>query len=224
MAEIIEVVFEAPEHLLHRVGVAVVERGVGCRAGSYLVEVGVSVVVFKYLVDIEFALGARADERHVALEDVVELGYLVEMVGAQESADSGESRVIVATAVAQLRPHLLGVETHGAEFVDVERASETSDTFLTENGRAAVLALDGDGAEGADRRENQQREARKGHVDNALGVARKGRHAVGDEMVFVDKLADMGVDYDVVIVGLGTAQFLGPLGVSFHQDAIVHLQ
>ena len=224
VAEIVEVVFEAPEHLLHRVGVAVVERGVGCRAGSYLVEVGVTVVVFKYLVDIEFALGTRSDERHVALEDVVELRYLIEMVGAQEAADSGEARVIVAAAVAQLRPHLLGVEAHGAELVDVERAPETSDTFLTENGRAAVLALDGYGAECADGSENQQREPGKSHVDNALCIAGEGRHAVGDEMILVDKLTDVCLDYYVVIVGLGTAQFFGPLGVSFHQEAVVHLK
>ena len=133
MFQIIEVELQTAEHLLHRVGIAVVERGVGRQARTDLVQFLVAGIAFHYLVDEILALRTGADERHVALQHVPELGQLVEMVSAQEASEGCQTVVI---SFGQLRNAvLLIVYNHGAELVDVERATALADALLNEDGR-----------------------------------------------------------------------------------------
>lgn len=67
------------------------------------------------------------------------------MMVAQETSYLGQS--MVTTSVVQGRTMLLGIRRHAAEFIDVERTPESTDTFLLENSRSSVLALHGNVAE-----------------------------------------------------------------------------
>ena len=64
------------------------------------------------------------------------------MVGSEEL--SGFRQTVVIVGVAQLGAFLLGIDHHATELVDVERTSETANTFLLVDGRTVLLALDGD--------------------------------------------------------------------------------
>ena len=102
MLQVIEIEVETSEHLLDGVAVAIVERGVGCHARANLVEVLVAWVALHDLVDVEFALGAWADESHVADEHVVELRQLIEVMAAEEA--SHLCQAVVVLAGGELRP------------------------------------------------------------------------------------------------------------------------
>ena len=70
VAQVVEVVFQAAQHLVHRVGIAVLEGGIGGDAGTYLIQVVIARVLLHYLVYEELALGAVSYEGHVSLEHV----------------------------------------------------------------------------------------------------------------------------------------------------------
>ena len=177
--EVVEVEFEAAEHLLHGVGVAVVERGIGSHAGTYLVEIDVARVVLDDLVDVELALGARTDEGHVALHHIPQLGQLVEMVQAKEKAHTGHARFVLM--LVEGWPVFFGIDTHAAELVNLERAAKPPDALLTEDGRPAVLALHGDVADKEKGREHYQGDRGYEEIADTLDVAFHFVHAVGDE-------------------------------------------
>ena len=103
-------------------------------AGLDVVAVGVLGVLRGELLDEVRALGARADEAHVTVEDVPDLRQLVEAGGA---------RVVVGR---ELRAgEFLGVDAHRAELVDLVGLAEATGADLAVEGRAAVFELDGDG-------------------------------------------------------------------------------
>ena len=147
--QIVEVELQSSQHLLHGVGVAVVERGVGGHARSNLVEERIAFVVLHDLVDVELALRAGTDERHVADEHIPELGQFVEVVVTEEHADLGHAGVLLMGE--ELRPVLLGIHSHGAELIDVERPSEPSDSLLLEDGGSPVLPFHQVVADGEER-------------------------------------------------------------------------
>ena len=72
--------------------------------------------------DVVRAFGARADQAHVAAEDVPELGKFVEVPAADEGADAEEARVGGEGADAQVVGRG-GVGGHAAEFPHGEDAS-----------------------------------------------------------------------------------------------------
>ena len=82
MTKVVEIVLQAAEHLLHSVGVAVVECGVRCDTRAYLVEIFIAFVVLQDLVDVELALGAWTYECHVANKNIPKLWELIEVVCA----------------------------------------------------------------------------------------------------------------------------------------------
>lgn len=181
--QIEEVITQATEHLLDSVGIAIVEGGVGGDTRTDLVEVAITGIALHNLVDVELALGTGADKGHLATEDVPELGKFVEVVFTQELADLGHAFVLAAGI--QGGTCLFGIELHAAELIDVERATETADALLLENGGTAVFALDGNVAEqkqgGKDNHGNQGSQT----VNNTLGVAFETIHSVGDEVVIL---------------------------------------
>jgi hypothetical protein len=56
--------------------------------------------------------GARADDRHVAAQDVDEVGQLVDREPPQDGADPGDARVALVDGEAG--PHRLGARDHRA--------------------------------------------------------------------------------------------------------------
>ena len=72
--EVVKVGFKACEHLLEGCGVAVVQSGVGRHARAHLVEVLVARVNGHNLIYKVFALRSRPYKRHVAYENIPQLG------------------------------------------------------------------------------------------------------------------------------------------------------
>lgn len=118
--KIIKVKFEATQHLLYGVGVAVVERCVGGDAWADSVELLIAWVALHNLVDVEFAFGTITDERHIATNYIPQLRQLIEMMGTQEATHTREARVVQSSFKQQLRSVFLGVARHAAELIYVE--------------------------------------------------------------------------------------------------------
>ena len=161
--EVVKVGFKAREHLLEGCSVAVVQGGVGRHARAHLVEVLVARINGHNLIYKVFALRSRAYKRHVAYENVPQLGQLVEVMVAKEASDTCEAVFVLFDA--ELRLSLLGVDFHAAEFIDEKRPSTFSDALLSVDGGAAILALDGYVAEEHQRREHDEAEERCDQVE-----------------------------------------------------------
>ncbi len=183
--EVVEIELEAAEHLLQRVAIAIVERGVGGDARTDLVEVLVAWVTLHDLLDVVFALGARADEGHVADKHVVELGQLVEVMGAKEAARARQAAVVLMGG--ELRTILLGVELHAAEFVDEERLPVAPDALLLVDGGPAVLTPHGDIADEEQWGEDDEADESHAEIEAALQVAARLSHAVLDVVFFAEQ-------------------------------------
>ena len=131
--------------------------------------VGVLGVLRGELLDEVRALGARADEAHVAVEDIPDLRQFVEAGGADEGADARDARVVVGR---ELRAReFLGVDAHRAELVDLVGPAEAAGADLAVEGWAAVFELDGDGDGHHERQGEDEGDAREHDVDGALDGA-----------------------------------------------------
>lgn len=138
-------------------------------AGLDVVAVGVLGVFLRELLDEVRALGARADEAHVAVEDVKNLRQLVEARRADEGPDFRDARVVVRR---ELRPRVfLGVDAHRAEFVDLVGLAETARADLAVKRGAVVLELYGKGRDGHKGQREDKGDAREHDVDGALDGA-----------------------------------------------------
>lgn len=142
--KIVKVKFESSKHLCHRIRVSVVKCRVACHTRTNLIEIRVARVMFHYLIDEVFALGTRTNECHIATEYVPKLWQFVKMMSSQELSYISQTRVIVAAGMTEKRVLVLGIQVHGAEFVNIERSSEASDAFLPEYRRTAILTSDAD--------------------------------------------------------------------------------
>lgn len=128
--------------------------------------VGVLGVLRGELLDEVRALGARADEAHVAVEDVPDLRQFVEAGGADEGADARDARVVVGR---ELRAGvLLGVDTHRAELVDLVGLAKAASADLAVESRATVLELDSDSNRHHEGQCDDEGDTGKHDVDGAL--------------------------------------------------------
>ena len=128
VAEVVKVVLDSFGD--GRVATKSVDLGPPGDAG---LDVMTGVVLFELggeLVDIERPFGARADDAHVAFEDVKELWNFIEAGVTQESADSCTARVV---ANGPTRPGLFArCHPHRAELIHLECFSVHADTVLLE--------------------------------------------------------------------------------------------
>lgn len=65
------------------------------------------------------------------------------MVRPDETTGLSQSGIIFTPGMTKLRSELLGIQTHGAEFVYVERAPESADTFLLEDDTSSIFPANG---------------------------------------------------------------------------------
>ena len=127
---------EALKHLLHRVGITVVDCSVGSDARTHLIEKFVAHVVLHNLVDEKLSLGAIPYERHVALQNVPQLREFVKVVVAKEATDRRESGILL------LRKHgrtVFCTLMHGAELVNIENLTTHAHTLLRKNRISVAL-------------------------------------------------------------------------------------
>ena len=174
--QIEQVIAQATKHLLQRVRIAVIERGVRGHTRTDLIKITIAGIAFHDLVNVELALRAGADEGHVADEDVPQLRQLVQMMLAQELAHTGHAGI--RTSLVKGRTKLLSVQTHATELINVERATETTDTLLLENGRTAILAPYSDVTDQELRGEYDQGDKGQKAVPYTLHVTLEGVHPI----------------------------------------------
>ena len=99
--------------------------------------------------------GARADQAHLALEHIEQLGKLIERPLAERSADSRHARIVrdlehawvaaglgVFVEMRNLTLAFVRIGGHGAELVDAERLVVRSDANLTEEDWPTRVQLD----------------------------------------------------------------------------------
>ena len=107
----------------------------------------------------------RADEAHVAAQDVQELRQLVEAELARITPPTrvtrGSLRILKTgprrlVELLERRLALLGVGHHRAELEEAEAPAAESDALLHEEHRAARVELDDEGEQQADRRRQHQ--------------------------------------------------------------------
>ena len=70
MLQIEQVVTQAAEHLIDRVRIPIVERGVRGHTRTDLVQEALAGSAFHDLVDVELAFRTGADKRHITDEDI----------------------------------------------------------------------------------------------------------------------------------------------------------
>ena len=128
------------------------------------------------MVDVEFALGAWADESHVADEHVVELRQLIEVMAAEEA--SHLCQAVVVLAGGELRPIVLGVQLHAAKLIDIEGKPVAPNALLLVDGRTIILAPHRNVADEEEWGEDNEAEERNEEVGAAFQVASGFGHAV----------------------------------------------
>ena len=133
VAEVVKVVLDSFGD--GRVATKSVDLGPPGDAG---LDVVTGVILFELrgeLVDIERPFGARADDAHVAFEDVKELWNFIEAGVTQESADSCTARVV---ANGPTRPGLFArCHPHRAELIHLKDLALEADAFLREKDGAS---------------------------------------------------------------------------------------
>lgn len=179
MFEIIQIIFQTFQHLLQCIRIAIIKGGIRRDTRPYLVKTDIAGILLHDLVDKELTFGTRAYKRHVTLQDIPELGQLVEMMLANESAHLREPVFLLDTR-AELGTCLFGINPHGPKLIDKEGLASLPDTLLLVNGRATAYlyshkAYKENGAE------NYKENHREDDIEKALEKERNGRKMRRDE-------------------------------------------
>ena len=93
----------------------------------------------------------RPDDRHLAAQDVDEVGDLVERGAAQEATCAGDPGVVAGDRGAD--PDRVGAERHRAQLEQLELGAAEADAALPVDDRAAAAELDRDRGDQQDGRE-----------------------------------------------------------------------
>ena len=114
------------------------------------------------------AFGTGTDEAHVALDDVPDLGQLVDAHLADELAHAGHAGVVGGGPDGAV---LFGVGTHGAELVDREFLFIQAHAILTVDDRARRFQTDQQGGDEHDGRGRDEQHQGQEQVEGALQAA-----------------------------------------------------
>lgn len=128
--------------------------------------IGVFGVFFFELFDEVRPFWSRADEAHVAVEDIENLRQFVEPGGADEFADFGNARVVFG---GQLGTGVFfGIDAHRTEFINLIFFAKASDADLAIEDGPAVTEFDGQGDGNGERQGADSGDAGQDDVDSAL--------------------------------------------------------
>src|SRR4051794_9311646 len=135
-------------------------------AGDAGLDVEASPLSRRVLLDLVRERGARADEAHVAADDIPELRDLVERQSPQRTTDPRDAWIALVHGVA--RSFTLGPDSHRAQLDELEVSAAQADSALPIEDRAPVVELD----RNSGRREcgagNRQPESRERRIDEAV--------------------------------------------------------
>ena len=133
------------------------------------------------LVDVIRALRTRADEAHVAAEDVPKLREFVDVPAAKEGADAEQAGVAARGGLTG-GVGRRGVGAHAAELVECEGTMAGADAGLAEENRTVGrLAFDEGGGDENDGGGKNEADERAGYIDGAFQGA--GEEPVDGERV-----------------------------------------
>jgi len=107
----------------------------------------------------------RADDAHLALEDVDELGHFVNLQPAQESPHAGDARISVAGDAGAL---VRCVSDHGAELVDSKQLTVLPDPLTPVEHWPRRVKPDGDSRDQPERQSNEDDQKRDNEVEGAF--------------------------------------------------------
>src|SRR5579864_8702192 len=115
--------------------------------------------------EIIFRMRSRADDAHIALEDVEKLWKFVNAVLAEKTAEPGNARIVnnlKSSAVALIHVHEaillgIGIGTHGAEFITAEFTAFAAHAPGFIEDWPGRVDLDGNRCQQQQRRSNYQR-------------------------------------------------------------------
>ena len=166
------------------------------------------IAVHCLVINLRLGLGvdrvrARADQRQVALDGHVdELRQLVEARLADETADTGDARVVLGDELARGGVGLVGV--HRAELVDLDQVVVEAVALLLEEHRPAAVELD----ENRDHRHHRRQADEQQAADDPVEQPFHHHVPVGDRAVeHVDHrhAADVGIGAraELQLVGVG---------------------
>lgn len=128
--------------------------------------IGVFGVFLFELFDEVRPFGSRADEAHVAVEDVEDLRQFVQAGGTDEFADFGNAWVVFRR---QLRTGIFfRIDAHGTEFIDFILFTEAADADLAVENGTAIAELDGQGNGDGERQGANRRKTSYNDVDGTL--------------------------------------------------------
>src|SRR4051812_991653 len=119
--------------------------------------------------DEQRPLGPRADDRHIALEDVPQLRQFVDVGAPQHLADRRPPRVLLARE--HWPGHRFGIVEHRAELVDHERLAVEAHPLLTVEHRSARRELHQHRDQPEGNRQHDQRGARDRNIDDPFDDA-----------------------------------------------------
>ena len=156
---------EALKHLLHRVGITIVNRSVGSDARTHLIEKFVAHIVLHNLVDEILSLGSVAHERHIALQDIPQLREFVKVVVTKEASDGRKSGILLLRKDGRA---VFCVLMHGAELVNIENFTTHAHTLLRENRISVALRQQYDVDNEEEGAENDETYERTHKVETAL--------------------------------------------------------
>jgi len=83
------------------------------------------------LIDEVLALRAWPDKSHIPLEDIPQLGELIEVMGSDECPDLCQTAIAILVELGLVI--LLSIHPHGAELIQRKGFPLVADTLLTED-------------------------------------------------------------------------------------------
>lgn len=177
MFKVIEVELEPAQHLLRRIRIAIIKRGIRRDARADLIQERIALILAHNLLNIEASLGPRTDKGHIAAQDVPQLGQLIQMMLTQEAAYARQTGIFPPTT--KLRAGRFGVIVHAAKLIHGKGAAVTADARLLEEGGRAIVKPHGKIASQHNRRKKQQAKERDGYIGHPLQQALCAVHTIG---------------------------------------------
>lgn len=128
--------------------------------------IGIFGVFLFELFDEVRPFGSRADEAHVAVEDVEDLRQFVEPGGTDKFADFGNARIVFG---GQLGTGIFfSIDAHRTEFINLIFLAKAADADLAVEDGTAVTEFDGQGDGNSERQGADSGDASQDDVDSAL--------------------------------------------------------
>lgn len=177
MFKVIEVELEPAQHLLRRIRIAIIKRGIRRDARADLIQERIARILAHNLLNIEATLRPWTDKGHIAAQDVPQLGQLIQVMLTQEAAYARQTGIFPPTT--KLRAGRFGVIVHATKLIHAKGTAIAADARLLEESGRAIVKPHGKIAGQHNRRKEQQAKERDGYIGHPLQQALCAVHTIG---------------------------------------------